>query len=107
MMTIPATRPSGRSLKQWLPNIGVALIVLYCLAPFYWMTATAFRRPSDQYDISALPKVWSLENFRAVFEPGVGFDWALFNSLVVASVTTGIGMTTAFGFAAAVLDDLL
>jgi multiple sugar transport system permease protein len=102
-MTISATQPRGRKFKRWLPNIGVALIVLYCLAPFYWMAATAFRRPSDQYDLSPLPQVWSLENFRAVFAPGVGFGWALFNSLVVASVTTLltllIGMTTAYALA--------
>ncbi|MFC7344808.1 carbohydrate ABC transporter permease [Saccharopolyspora griseoalba] len=102
-MTTPATRPRGRTFKQWLPGIGVALIVLYCLAPFYWMAATAFRRPSDQYDLSPLPEAWSLENFRAVFAPGVGFGWALFNSLVVASVTTlltlVVGMTTAYALA--------
>lgn len=95
--------PSVRSWKRWLPHAGVAVIVLYCLAPFYWMTATAFRRPSDQFDLSPLPAVWSLENFRAVFAPDVGFGWALLNSLVVASVTTlltlVIGMTTAYALA--------
>lgn len=94
---------SVRSWKRWLPHAGVAVIVLYCLAPFYWMTATAFRRPSDQFDLSPLPAVWSLENFRAVFAPDVGFGWALLNSLVVASVTTlltlVIGMTTAYALA--------
>ncbi|TDD80592.1 carbohydrate ABC transporter permease [Saccharopolyspora karakumensis] len=94
---------SARSWKRWLPHAGVAVIVLYCLAPFYWMTATAFRRPSDQFDLSPLPAVWSLENFRAVFAPDVGFGWALLNSFVVASVTTlltlVIGMTTAYALA--------
>lgn len=94
---------SVRSWKRWLPHVGVAVIVLYCLAPFYWMAATAFRRPSDQFDLSPLPAVWSLENFRAVFAPDVGFGWALLNSLVVASVTTlltlVIGMTTAYALA--------
>ncbi|MEV4729495.1 carbohydrate ABC transporter permease [Saccharopolyspora sp. NPDC049426] len=98
-----AASSSARSWKRWLPHAGVAVIVLYCLAPFYWMAATAFRRPSDQFDLSPLPAVWSLENFRAVFAPDVGFGWALLNSFVVASVTTlltlVIGMTTAYALA--------
>ncbi|MCL2731487.1 MAG: carbohydrate ABC transporter permease [Actinomycetia bacterium] len=66
----------------------MAVIVVYCLAPFFWMVVSAFRRPSDQFQLSALPRPWSTANFRAVFRPGVGFERALLNSLVVAGVTT-------------------
>ncbi|ASU78962.1 carbohydrate ABC transporter permease [Actinopolyspora erythraea] len=89
--------------RKWLPVLGVAGIVLYCLAPFYWMVVTAFRRPADQYDLSPLPRTWSVENFRAVFEPGTGFGRALLNSLIVASTTTVltlvIGTSTAYALA--------
>ncbi len=92
--------------KRWLPQLGMAGIVLFCLAPFYWMLATAFRRPSDQFDNSPLPRIWSVENFAAVFEPGTGFGKALFNSLLVASVTTILTLVvgTSAAYALARLD---
>lgn len=77
--------PGGR---RWLLNIGIAIIVVYCLVPFYWMVVSAFRRPNDVGDNSPLPAPWSLENFEAVFNPSVGFWRSLANSLIVAGTTT-------------------
>jgi trehalose/maltose transport system permease protein len=74
--------------RRWLLNIGIVIIVLYCLVPFYWMIVSAFRRPNDIGDNSPLPSPWSLENFDAVFGPSVGFWRSLANSLIVASTTT-------------------
>ena len=74
--------------RNWLPYVGIAGIVVYCLAPFYWMTVSALRRPTDQFQKTVLPTHWSLENFKAVFHPEVGFERNLLNSVVVASVTT-------------------
>jgi len=71
-----------------LPYVGIALIVLYCLAPFYWMLVSALRRPSEQFDTSFLPAHWSLDNFQAVFKHDNGFGRALLNSVVVAGTTT-------------------
>lgn len=89
--------------KRWLPQLGIAGIVLFCLAPFYWMVVTALRRPSDQFDNDVLPRIWSVDNFVAVFEPGTGFGMALLNSLVVASVTTVltlvVGVSAAYALA--------
>lgn len=84
----PAPRAGGPARRGWLPRLGIAAIVLWCLAPFYWMVITAFRRPSEQFDNSLLPSTWSLRNFLAVFDPQVGFGQALLNSLVVAGTTT-------------------
>ncbi|NIK62370.1 carbohydrate ABC transporter permease [Kribbella shirazensis] len=75
-------------VRRYLPLLGVAVIVLYCLLPFYWMFVSAFRRPLDQFDNSLLPSPWSLDNLKAVFGEGVGFGRALLNSLIVAGVTT-------------------
>jgi len=77
--------PAGR---RWLLHVGIAIIVIYCLAPFYWMVVSAFRRPNDQGENTPLPDPFSMENFRAVFGPDVGFWRSLLNSLVVAGVTT-------------------
>lgn len=74
--------------RRWLLNIGVAIIVVYCLVPFYWMVVSAFRRPNDVGDNSPLPNPLSLENFNAVFDTSVGFWRSLANSLVVAGTTT-------------------
>jgi trehalose/maltose transport system permease protein len=91
-IAVPANRraQSRRSFgwKQSLPYVGIALIVIYCLAPFYWMVISALRRPADQFESNVIPSHWSLENFRAVFRPGVGFGRSLLNSVLVAGVTT-------------------
>lgn len=75
-------------VRRWLPLLGVALIVLYCLAPFYWMVVSALRRPSDQFDNSIIPSTWSLDNLRDVFKSGTGFGRGLLNSLLVAGTVT-------------------
>src|SRR5262245_64743587 len=84
-MSTQTTAPSSR---KWLLHIGIGIIVIYCLVPFYWMIVSAFRRPADVGDNSPLPSPWSLGNFEAVFGPSVGFWRALGNSVLVAASTT-------------------
>lgn len=84
-MSQKVTAPGAR---RWLLYVGVAIIVVYCLVPFYWMVVSALRRPNDQGDNSLFPNPLSLENFTAVFVPSVGFVRSLLNSLVVAGTTT-------------------
>ncbi|MEU6037544.1 carbohydrate ABC transporter permease [Actinomadura sp. NPDC047616] len=85
------------------PYAGVAAVVAFCLAPFYWMVISAFRRPQDQFDNAIVPTRWSVENFTAVFSGGNGFGRALVNSLVVAGLTTVltlvVGVFTAYALA--------
>jgi multiple sugar transport system permease protein len=89
--------------RRWLPLLGVAVIVIYCLAPFYWMVVSALRRPTDQFDNSIIPKVWSITNFTDVFKAGTGFGRGLLNSLLVAGTVTiltlVIGMVAAYTLA--------
>ncbi|MGI8333262.1 carbohydrate ABC transporter permease [Actinomadura scrupuli] len=91
MSTLPAPTPTalwtGR-IRRTLPYAGVVLVVGYCLAPFYWMIVSAFRRPADQFDNSVVPAHWSLKNYTAVFRPGNGFGRSLVNSVIVAGTTT-------------------
>ncbi|HEU5157707.1 MAG TPA: carbohydrate ABC transporter permease [Streptosporangiaceae bacterium] len=98
-----AAPPAPRRPRRLLPYLGIAIVGLYCLAPFYWMAISAFRRPEDQFDNSPLPTPWSLKNFTAVFRPDVGFERSLLNSLVVAGTTTAlvlaIGICTAYALA--------
>jgi multiple sugar transport system permease protein len=91
---------TGRKAARY---VGIAIIVLYCLAPFYWMLVSALRRPSDQFSLTPLPSPPALDNFTAVFHPEVGFGRSLLNSLVVAGVTTVftliIGTSAAYALA--------
>ncbi|PSL53927.1 carbohydrate ABC transporter membrane protein 2 (CUT1 family) [Saccharothrix carnea] len=98
-----ATHAKATLPRKVLTFAGLGLILLYCLAPFYWMAVSAFRRPSDQFELTALPAPFSLDNLTAVFSPGVGFGRSLLNSLVVAGTTTVltliIGVSAAYALA--------
>ncbi|GAA4627460.1 carbohydrate ABC transporter permease [Actinoallomurus vinaceus] len=93
----------GVSPRQVLSYVGMAVVALYCLAPFYWMVVSAFRRPEDQFSNSPIPAPFSIKNFTAVFKHDVGFQRALLNSLIVAGTTTVltlvVGTFTAYALA--------
>jgi multiple sugar transport system permease protein len=68
--------------------IGIAAIIIYCLAPFYWLLVTSLRRPTDTFSIAPLPAPPSIQNFIDVFDAKNNFGVALFNSVLVAGVVT-------------------
>ncbi len=78
--------------------IGMALIVLYCILPFYWMIVSSLRLPSMGRDTQLIPNPPSLENFAAVFAGQNNFGRALLNSVVVSGTTTIL--TLVFGIIA-------
>jgi multiple sugar transport system permease protein len=94
---------SGSRTGRFLIYIGLAAIIVYCLAPFYWMIVSSLRRTNDTFSNSVLPNPLSLENYRAAFDPSNGFTRALGNSLIVAGTTTVlvllIGTLTAYALA--------
>jgi multiple sugar transport system permease protein len=69
---------------------GIALIVLFCLAPFYWMVVTAFRDVGYTFDTTPWPTHVTLENFRTAFSTSLGnhFGRALVNSVIIGVCTT-------------------
>ncbi|MFD5914805.1 carbohydrate ABC transporter permease [Streptomyces massasporeus] len=81
--------------RRWLSYAGIAAVVAYCLAPFYWMLVSSLRRTSDIFATSLVPSPLSFENYRAVFDPVQGFGRALLNSLVVAGITTVLALVLA------------
>jgi multiple sugar transport system permease protein len=97
---ITPSRKRGSSFWYYL---GIAAIVVYCLAPFYWMVVSALRRPADQFSNSLIPNPPSLKNLEAAFSPGNGFARGLLNSVIVAGTTTIItliiGITAAYALA--------
>ena len=94
-----AQRRNRRRGPGYLYYLGIAVIVVYCLAPFYWMVVSALRRPSDQFSNSFIPDPMSWANLKAAFSPGNGFGRSLLNSVIVAGVTTVL--TLVIGIAAA------
>jgi multiple sugar transport system permease protein len=97
---VTASRKRGSSVWYY---IGIGVIVVYCLAPFYWMVVSALRRPADQFSNSLIPNPPSLKNLEAAFSPGNGFARGLLNSVIVAGTTTiitlVIGITAAYALA--------
>ncbi|MFI9048186.1 carbohydrate ABC transporter permease [Streptomyces sp. NPDC053427] len=81
--------------RKWLLYAGVAGCVAYCLAPFYWMLVSSLRRTSDIFENSPFPTHISFENYLAVLDPSQGFSRALFNSVVVAGITTAVALVLA------------
>ncbi len=73
---------------------GVAAIVVWCLAPFYWMVVTAFRSVGYTFDTTPWPTHVTLDNFRTAFDTARGnhFGRALVNSLVIGAGTTVLAM---------------
>ena len=79
-------KPSNRGM--WLPYAGIAVIIIYCLLPFYWMVVTSLRRPQDTFEITLIPTPLSFQNFEDVFDPKNNFGRALLNSVIVAGTVT-------------------
>ncbi len=88
----PAPRRRRGTTSAVLRYVGIAIVAVYCLAPFYWMLVSSFRRSGDIFDNSPLPTTWSLESYAQVFDSSTMFGTALFNSLIVASITTALAL---------------
>jgi multiple sugar transport system permease protein len=85
------TTSRWRTVRTYL---GVVLIVIWGLAPFYWMVVTAFRDLQFTFDPTPWPTHVTLDNFRTVFDTSRNhFGRSLVNSLFIGIVTTVIGLT--------------
>ncbi|MDK7228739.1 MULTISPECIES: carbohydrate ABC transporter permease [Winkia] len=86
-------------LKAGLTNtsswIGIAAIVIFCLAPFYWMIVSSLRPTKDIFDTTLWPKTLSMENYTQVFDPSRQFGRSLLNSVLVAGLTTVLALIIA------------
>ena len=86
-------RAGAKKGFNWAPvrsYTGIALIVIFCLAPFYWMIVTAFRDVGYTFDNTPWPTHVTLDNFRTVFDTSLGnhFARALVNSAIIGVCTT-------------------
>lgn len=103
--TAARARPSARSAsrarlrraantQRLRTGISAAVIVLWCLAPFYWMVVTAFRDVGYTFDATPWPTHITFDNFATAFSTGLGnhLGRAMLNSLFIGASVTAIAL---------------
>jgi multiple sugar transport system permease protein len=78
-------------------NVGtitvIAIIIIWCLAPFYWMLVMSFRDSAFTFDTTPWFTHTTFQNFRYAFNTTDNqFGRSLLNSLLISSVVTGVAM---------------
>jgi multiple sugar transport system permease protein len=95
----PAEATTSRSKKSFnAGNIGtlavIALIIFWCLAPFYWMLVLSFRATAYTFDTTPWFTHLSWSNYRYAFDTtDNAFGRSLINSLIIGAVVTFLAMT--------------
>jgi multiple sugar transport system permease protein len=84
---VSATSPR----TPWWLWIIVAVIVLWCLVPFYWLVNISLKTGPDLSSADLFPPHPSLANYKSIFKND-DFTRALANSAIVALSTTFIGV---------------
>jgi multiple sugar transport system permease protein len=83
-------RPSGPRTPWWL-WLAVAVIVVFCLAPFYWMVNISLKTGPDLSGSAIVPPNPTLDNYQSIFE-NADFTRALLNSAIVSLSTTALAL---------------
>jgi len=75
---------------------GAANLVAIALAivPVLWIVSLSFKKPSTITDGNFIPREWTLENYRGIFDTSE-FTRALVNSIGIAIITTLIALVFA------------
>jgi multiple sugar transport system permease protein len=98
--TAPRETPMGElrqpsnGWKNARQYTGLVLIIVWGLAPFYWMVVTAFRDVGYTYDTTPWPTHVTMDNFKTAFSTNLGnhFGQALINSVIIGVLTTTVAM---------------
>ena len=94
------SKPSGKARLGVIASyVGMALIVLYCIIPFYWMIVSSLRLPGEGRSTEFIPSPVSVQNYQGVFGGQNAFGRSLVNSLIISTTTTVL--TLVFGIVAA------
>ncbi|MGE5461266.1 MAG: carbohydrate ABC transporter permease [Solirubrobacterales bacterium] len=81
----------GRGLG-WM--FGAMVISIYSLLPVAWIVSLSFKRGDDVHNNAFWPRVWTLENYRAVFTTPL-FTSALRNSIGISFLATALSIVLA------------
>ncbi len=84
-------QPRSRA-REWVRErgllwLGIAVIAVYCLAPFYWMIVSSLKA-NPLLDQGLFPRRPTLTNYSAIFSSQNKFQFALRNSVIIAGTTT-------------------
>jgi multiple sugar transport system permease protein len=91
---IPRTTTKARKGGPKTPFflwVGVALIVLFCLFPFYWLINVSLKSGADLSSSALIPPNPTLRNYESIFQNG-DFTKALANSAIVSLTTTALAI---------------
>jgi trehalose/maltose transport system permease protein len=77
---------------SWLLWVGVVLIMLFCLFPFYWLINTSLKTGADLSSAKVIPPHPNLDNYQSIFQ-NADFVKALRNSAIISGVTTLVALT--------------
>ena len=97
-MSTSTAVPVNKTKRDWgsvFSTVGIILIVIYCLAPFYWMLVSSLRPDSEIFENSWWPRHPSFENYKAVFSSKNDFADGLINSVIVSVVVTLVALAVA------------
>jgi multiple sugar transport system permease protein len=78
-----------RRLAAW--SVINLVVVLYALFPVWWIAALSFKAPSTLTDGDFVPRKWTLENYRGIFQTSQ-FTRALINSIGIALIATAVAV---------------
>ncbi|MDQ1730781.1 MAG: trehalose/maltose transport system permease protein, partial [Pseudonocardiales bacterium] len=71
----------------------IAVIIIWCLLPFYWMVVMAFRDKDYTFSTTPWPTHITLDNFRFAFNTTNNhFGRSLINGLIIGGVVTALAM---------------
>ncbi|BCW17896.1 carbohydrate ABC transporter permease [Pseudarthrobacter enclensis] len=92
-----APRKAAQNREKWASvrtYISAAVILIWCLAPAYWMVVTAFREVGFTYDTTPWPTHITLDNFITAFDTSFGnkFGQALLNSIIIGVTVTVVSL---------------
>ena len=71
--------------------VGVVLIMLFCLFPFYWLINVSLKSGADLSAADLLPPSPTLDNYDSIFRND-DFTMALRNSTIIAFATTAVAL---------------
>ena len=83
-------KPAGPKTPWWL-WVAVAAIVVFCLAPFYWLINVSLKTGPDLSGSDAIPPHPTLDNYTSIFQND-DFVHALGNSAIVSLTTTALAL---------------
>jgi multiple sugar transport system permease protein len=75
--------------------LGTVVVLFYALVPVVWIISLSLKDPTTIGDGNFFPREVTFDNYDSVFDPGLGFNRALINSIGIAIITTLLALALA------------